>query len=350
MLTLVTATPGSGKTLKAIELIFNFLNDGRNVWTNISGIKISGVRTFEDDKSNPFDWRKLEAGSVVIYDEAQKHPAFSKRDLLKNYAKEEAETIANIAWDLDYHRHNAYDIVLITQSPKLINTHTLDFVGEHLHLRRLFGLKQATIYHFPEHKLNPSTKSVRDEAIHKEIFKFPKHLFKFYESATEHTHKTKIPTLYIIIGIIVFLILPYLIYSHYAKSKLFSASDTKKVSPPISQNLPNTQTINSSNLDYECRKGENLNNSKCIDWFNDLSKKEIHYDVSKPYDLENVQYNYQVKELPQFVGCVKFDGKYYAYSQQGTRLNVSQADCKRYMNGDRPFNPFYQKTMINNTI
>ncbi|OUY05516.1 zonular occludens toxin domain-containing protein [Acinetobacter populi] len=226
MLTLITATPGSGKTLKALSMIFDFLNDGRNVWTNIDGINISGVRKFEDDLENPFDWRKLDAGSVVLYDEAQKHPAFAKRDMLKKYPKDRAEDIANIAWELDYHRHNGYDIVLITQSPKLINQHTLDFVGEHLHLRRIFGLKQSTIFHFPEHKLNPSTKSVRDEAIHKETFKFPKHLFKFYKSATEHTDKAKIPLIYIIILLIVFVGIPACGYSKYKQSKLFNSDNS----------------------------------------------------------------------------------------------------------------------------
>ena len=226
MLTLISATPGSGKTLKAIAVIFEFLNDGRNVWTNIDGINISGVRKFEDDLENPFDWRKLDHGSVVIYDEAQKHPAFAKRDMLKKYPKDRAEDIANIAWELDYHRHTGYDIVLITQSPKLLNQHTLDFVGEHLHLRRIFGVKQATIFHFPEHKLNPNTKSVRDEAINKETFKFPKHLFKFYKSASQHTDKFKIPLKYIIILLLIFIGLPTLVYSKSKQSKLFNSENT----------------------------------------------------------------------------------------------------------------------------
>lgn len=226
MLTLVTATPGSGKTLKALSMIFDFLNDGRNVWTNIDGINISGVRKFEDDLENPFDWRKLDHGSVVLYDEAQKHPAFAKRDMLKKYAKDRAEDIANIAWELDYHRHTGYDIVLITQSPKLINQHTLDFVGEHLHLRRVFGMKQATIYHFPEHKLNPSTKSVRDEAIYKETFKFPKHLYNFYKSATQHTHKTKIPIFYILILLLIFVGIPSCVYSMWQDDKILNSKNS----------------------------------------------------------------------------------------------------------------------------
>ena len=225
MLTLISATPGSGKTLKAIAIIFEFLNDGRNVWTNIDGINISGVRKFDDDLENPFDWRKLDHGSVVIYDEAQKHPAFAKRDMLKKYPKDRAEDIANIAWELDYHRHTGYDIVLITQSPKLLNQHTLDFVGEHLHLRRIFGVKQATIFHFPEHKLNPNTKSVRDEAINKETFKFPKHLFKFYKSASQHTDKFKIPLKYIIILLVIFIGLPSLFYSRWKNDKLLNTQN-----------------------------------------------------------------------------------------------------------------------------
>lgn len=225
MLTLISATPGSGKTLKAIAVIFEFLNDGRNVWTNIDGINISGVRKFDDDLENPFDWRKLDHGSVVIYDEAQKHPAFAKRDMLKKYPKDRAEDIANIAWELDYHRHTGYDIVLITQSPKLLNQHTLDFVGEHLHLRRIFGVKQATIFHFPEHKLNPNTKSVRDEAINKETFKFPKHLFKFYKSASQHTDKFKIPLKYIIILLVIFIGLPSLFYSRWKNDKLLNTQN-----------------------------------------------------------------------------------------------------------------------------
>ena len=243
MLTLISATPGSGKTLKAIAIIFEFLNDGRNVWTNIDGINISGVRKFDDDLENPFDWRKLDHGSVVIYDEAQKHPAFAKRDMLKKYPKDRAEDIANIAWELDYHRHTGYDIVLITQSPKLLNQHTLDFVGEHLHLRRIFGVKQATIFHFPEHKLNPNTKSVRDEAINKETFKFPKHLFKFYKSASQHTDKFKIPLKYIIILLVIFIGLPSLFYSRWKNDKILNTENSvieqqnqsiqKKVEPEL---------------------------------------------------------------------------------------------------------------------
>ena len=35
------------------------------------------------------------------------------------------------------------------------------------------------------------------------------------------------------------------------------------------------------------------------------------------------------------------NGRYQAYTQQGTKINVSEADCKKLINeNDRPFNYF----------
>ncbi|WP_202742053.1 zonular occludens toxin domain-containing protein [Acinetobacter calcoaceticus] len=294
MLTLITATPGSGKTLKALSIIFDFLNDGRNVWTNIDGIKISGVRTFKNDLVDPFDWRKLDDGSVVIYDEAQKHPAFAKKDMLKKYPKDRAEEIADIAWDLDYHRHNGYDIVLITQSPKLLNQQTLDFVGEHLHLRRIFGAKQATIFHFPEYKLNPNTKSVREEAINKETFVFPKHLFKFYKSATLHTHKTHIPLKYIIILLFVFVGIPSYGYSKYKQSKLF----------------------NSENTSVEQVQDENSSQPK-------KNPEPVKHEVkSEPVNLEQ-------QELSRIAMIIDSSSDCYAKNSYGQLIDMSIFECRK---------------------
>lgn len=82
MLTLISAPPRTGKTLKMMEIIFSHLNEGRPVYTNIVGINLVGV--FVLDTSTPHDWRDLPNNSVVIYDEAHEHPAFSDLDLLRD--------------------------------------------------------------------------------------------------------------------------------------------------------------------------------------------------------------------------------------------------------------------------
>ena len=64
--------------------------------------------------------------------------------------------------------------------------------------------------------------------------------------------------------------------------------------------------------------------------------------------MQQSHLTYEVTAKPVFAGCAKFNGQYIAYTQQGTRLKVSQADCRRVINdGDRPFNYFAQKQEIN---
>ena len=73
------------------------------------------------------------------------------------------------------------------------------------------------------------------------------------------------------------------------------------------------------------------------------------YDATKPYATVN-ETAYQATVQPVFSGCIKYNGKYVAYTQQGTKLDVSEADCKRLIDdGDRPFNYFAQ-TQTNRSL
>ncbi|MBF6749947.1 zonula occludens toxin, partial [Acinetobacter baumannii] len=65
----------------------------------------------------------------------------------------------------------------------------------------------------------------------------------------------------------------------------------------------------------------------------------------KPYDIDASQVSYEITSKPVFSGCMKQNGRYVAYTQQGTILHdVSQSDCRRLLKhaGDRPFNYFAQ--------
>ena len=87
MLHLITATPGSGKTLFAIQKIYEHLNKGHVVYSNIAGLRIPGVIAIETNT----DWRDLDhfkrthplmadTPIAVFYDEAHEHPAFDAED------------------------------------------------------------------------------------------------------------------------------------------------------------------------------------------------------------------------------------------------------------------------------
>ncbi|WP_098714654.1 zonular occludens toxin domain-containing protein [Acinetobacter baumannii] len=276
MLTLISATPGSGKTLKAVELIYECLNNGYVVYSNILGLKVPGVIQISSQE----DWRDLDhfrrqniemlkTPIAVFYDEAHEHAAFAEKDLLKNYQIDRSdydldieitnlddsltatqkkqkiddinrkykaaldikkEQIREIGTALSMHRHFGFDIFLITQSPKKLAAHVLADVGTHLHLRRVFKMKRATIYEFPEAHATVS-KAVRDDAINKTIWKFPKHLFGTYTSTEVDTHKQKIPLKYIIILVLVFIGIP----SYVARSLWYDPLFGHKEKPVMVQ-------------------------------------------------------------------------------------------------------------------
>jgi zona occludens toxin len=73
-----------------MKLIFEYLNKGRQVYTNIVGIKVDGVISVASSINDPFDWRNLPNGSVLVWDEAHEHPAFSEQDLLKTFKIDES--------------------------------------------------------------------------------------------------------------------------------------------------------------------------------------------------------------------------------------------------------------------
>lgn len=321
-----------------LDLKLEYILDVRQQYSDINGLKIDNVL------KTPDDWRKTPDGSIVYYDEAQQHERFR------------SGTTANkddIVQKLQVHRHTGHDIWFITQSPRFLNAFVLDLVGEHYHLHRPYGAKLASVYYWRSCRKQPQSQSSKEVAENEFLFKYPKNLFSYYKSATTHTVKFKVPKKAYYIGGAA-LILCLIVF------KMVTSDKTQKFIKPTSEqtaqnNLTDkkeqTSTIQADQLNIECRKGANVEKPECVQWFNQLGKQQnsgqsytINYDPNDPYNVPYDQFQYQVTSTPQFVGCVKFNGKYYAYTQQGTRLNVPQSDCEKYMNGDRPFNPMYQPT------
>lgn len=416
MAILITAPVGTGKTLKSIELCFEYLNQGREVFTNIIGIKVSGVRVIESNALNPFDWRDLPPGSVLIFDEAHEHPAFSERDLLRNFKieywenelrritrmtdisdtkrksllsetkemysrilKDEKEKIMDIGLSMSMHRHFNQEIVLITQNPTKLNKDVLGNVTIHHVMRRKFGFEAATIWTFGE-AMTTWGKSVADGALVKKQWKFPKHLFKFYKSAEGHNVQKYFPKKYYAIAMI-----PVLLFGTgimKAKETGFfglidkpqpevvadtsqpieiKEGDMRPQSEILEQHAADkagmsleqyraSQNPTLQNLDLECRKAENLSTPECVEWFDNLSKtnssvtpngnvvQTVSYNPNSPYEFEYVP-QIQPKDFPRMSGVMTLpSGRLMAIDQQGNYMpNISQNDCKRWLQGYRPF-------------
>ena len=209
MLMCISATPGSGKTLLMVQMIYDYLNKGYQVYANIAGLKVPGVL------NAPHDWRDLPNDSVVFYDEAHEHPAFAKdHGILRREEESHAEykrrvnDILDIGNSLSIHRHFGFHIIFSTQDPgEQLDSRLFGFFTEHIHLHRAFNASMATKYFWRKVQRNPDTPAVQSLCEVKSTFRYPKHLYKFYESSSgEHNHRLKIPFKYVAFALIPFLL------------------------------------------------------------------------------------------------------------------------------------------------
>lgn len=183
MIYLITAPPGSGKTLYAVYQIHKMLErfksgeTPRPIYANINGLQL-------EHEPAPHDWRDTPEGSVIFYDEAQKiFPSDGRTGVAQD------DRIRS----LEEHRHTGHDIWLITQHPTLIHQHIRKLVGKHYHIHRSSGFARVTVWQWDEAVSNPRGGAEKKRAVSSDTFKYPKQMFELYQSTTLDTHKPTIP-------------------------------------------------------------------------------------------------------------------------------------------------------------
>ena len=328
MMTLITGTPGSGKTLYAVTKILEEAKKGRLIFSNIEGLKIDGVHPMPDD----LDWRNTPDGSLIVYDEAQQH------DMFKNHGKGNSKE--PIVSDMEVHRHTGHDLWFITQHPRLITSHIRSLIGEHINVHRPYGAPIASAYRWGICEENPNTKTAqaRSEANYKVPFK--KEVFQFYKSATVHTHKFRIPPNIRNTAIFCIVLLGACFWL-FSSSSLFSKSvegiknggkvdtaqkATAATTPEVHDTLSPEQRA-----DLEARQPAPVTNQPV----QAAPVQTIQYDPLRPFDTQ-----YAGNAQPYLSGCMQLKNKCTCYTQQGSKLDVSIADCKKVITEGMPFNPF----------
>lgn len=201
MITLITGTPGAGKTLYAISKLLRELvgstvkkteADGsitevpRRIVTNINGLLLDHELIGADEGGGLADWHKwCKPGDVICYDEVQR--SWQPR---ANGSK-----VPDYISMLETHRHMGVDFIILTQNPMLIDRNVTALVGRHLHIRRFGGMGAAIVYEWD----HCSRSLLFSKSLNKSPFKYDKSVFKLYKSAELHTKpKTRIPALAIV--------------------------------------------------------------------------------------------------------------------------------------------------------
>ncbi|KXZ64712.1 zonular occludens toxin domain-containing protein [Acinetobacter venetianus] len=349
---LITAQPGSYKTAMMMELAQDLANSGRPVYLcNIRGLTPEipfPYQTIEHFK----DWIETPETSVIFVDEVQEFT----RDVPTNAKTEELPKWMTL---LEKHRHEGKDIYIVTQHPMFIHTHVRRLTSEHIHLVRNgnvpFAVKRmwGHVESDPDDMQKASIKSGCTTS----IFKPKKEVFNWYESTVLDTHKFKIPPKLVKGLLMVGGLIAFSVYIGLPTAQKYLNFGDKQIvekqqNPPVEQTpdeklkhdaaMAGLTPEQYADLQNPEKRNAELQARNPVD----LDSIAMKYNPSKPYADYSQQVAYKPTDLPRFSGCMKKNGKYIAYTQQGTILHdVDQDDCRRLLeDGDRPFNYFAQET------
>lgn len=193
MLTVITGTPGAGKTLYAITKLLlplvgtkvkakdadgNDVEHPRVIYTNINGLLIDHELVQFDSELGVHNWHKwAKPGAVIVVDEFQKlwppRPNGSK--------------VPDDVQALDTHRHMGVDFILITQNVMNCDRHIHGLTNRHLHVRRMANMPLAIVYEWD----HCSRTLMFSKAITKHPWRYDKKVFKLYHSADAHTKQPR---------------------------------------------------------------------------------------------------------------------------------------------------------------
>lgn len=323
MLTLITGTPGSGKTLFAVTKILEYveqnkklLEEGKEprcIYADIDGLEIEGVEPAPDD------WRDTPDGSVIFYDEIQQRDAFKK----SRFDNE-------ICSALQIHRHTGHDIYGITQFPVLLHPDFRAVVGMHHHLHRGWGLSSAMVFNWAYCVDAPNAPSNKKLAEHTFRFQYPKSVYKYYKSATIHTHKARIPKRF-------FALLAFILIMIYITFKLLFSENNflNKAMTGRLGDSPTTQTQKNDDgnlVTVDINQQSNDNTEKSDNEQTDQQPQRIYHDQPQPNPLHQKylqSYTLEVANDPALLpaSVIAMGGKCRAYNEYGDLLNISNSDC-----------------------
>lgn len=356
------------------ELKLEVLKPVHQLRSDINGLKIKTC-TLPDD-----DWRKEPLGSKIFYDEFQDRPEYLWEG---NKPSKEPMII-----ELSKIRHYDIDLYLLTPDSDNLHKSLRKIVHVLYFVKRPHGNPQCcSVYTFDQFLSNPrsaadSTREPKKYASH-ELVKYQKSIQRLYVSAANHSSmKFQIPwkwirnAVFIILGfsIILAMLFKIPIFSYFAQAIKGMFGEKTAVSgalTPEMKNMPGQKqeptmqqtTQISPELKVKidqcvkqfgwspemCREGldkeylESKNKQLEQKTGNSMERIIVDYNPNKPFEAV-VTGSYQVTAMPVFSGCMKKNGKYIAYTQQGTILHdVSENDCRKVIDdGDRPFNYFAQ--------
>lgn len=231
MITLITGGPGMGKTSLLVSMLMK-IEGTRPIF--VMGINDLAIEHFKcppfaewtekrpdpDDPTILLDYYTFPPDSLIVVDEAQR--VFRPRSSASKVPPQVAA--------YETHRHTGVDFILLTQSPKLIDSNIRELVGKHIHI----GERMLGRYLFEWPNVGDFNNKMSREEAAKRRFKPPKLAFKQYKSAEVHTKQSfRLNQIWVYLA----LAMAFFSYAAYAGLSLVNS----KLHPDNSKPLPITQ-------------------------------------------------------------------------------------------------------------
>lgn len=308
MITLLTGLPGHGKTYyltKTLkELIAKHGQDRRYFVNGIPDFSLPGVEPFDAEK-----WYELPEKSFFVIDEAQRIFPTAQPGTPIGKKLSEFET----------HRHRGLDCIIITQHSGLIHHHLRRLVGEHIHVKRPFGMSFANVMRFEGVK-NPEDYHDAKTAT-KSVMRFSPDIWSHYRSATHHTVKMRIPFKLILLPLLLVLlggIAWYGVQFFKGQQKTVSA-DGKIVSGQSA--IPGLPT------GMQPHQGEKRTLSP-----EEYLKQWEPRIAAVPSSAPRYDELTKPADFPRVAACVVIGQQCKCWTQQATAIKVSDSSCRSFVN------------------
>lgn len=182
---LTSGANGTGKTLITLkEVREKQLAENRPVY--FRGFKPKApLLEFGWKAFNGEDWQELPDGSIIVMDECQE--VFPPRGT--------SAKVPDYVQMMSQHRSRGFDFYMLTQHPGNVDkfvTRLIDNPGWHRHFKRVFGQDLVSSLLFGPVN-NQCEKAGSGKSATVSMLPFPKEVYDWYESASLHTGKKKIP-------------------------------------------------------------------------------------------------------------------------------------------------------------
>lgn len=305
MLYLVTGANGAGKTLNTLKWVRErSVKESRPVCHNGRFKPVEGGELSSWKHIDIKNWQDEPDGTIFLVDECHNDfPVRPASSVPPDYIRMLAE-----------HRRRGFDFYLITQHPQNIDSFVRRLIGSpgwHRHLKRTFGANLVSVLEWAA--VNPNCeKEGSGKSAEVTTVPFPKEVYGWYESASLHTGKPKIPKK---VWVSLFALVAAIALFWFAFSSIMGKG--KKAEDP--QGKPATAAtaepprVDTTTTEYFL--------AQRMPRLPDFPHTAPAYDeVTKPV------------RAPYPAACITMRGDCRCYTQQGTLLQTSRGTCMQIVN------------------